>query len=160
MGVLTKEDYERRQRNVDRRNADNADILEEQGFDEEQISALEELCSIRHELHTFGVDVLWNIEHTDHDKYFYWLFGDGRSIYEMLNNAGFDNELRFKVDALPSSQDDEFMEIEDFDKYYEESVEVISDFLDDVNQKIEEWLRDFDEKHGTHYAPTGAQRIY
>ena len=111
-------------------------------------------------MHTFGVDVLWNIEHTDHDKYFYWLFGDGRSIYEMLNNAGFDNELRFKVDALPSSQDDEFMEIEDFDKYYEESVEVISDFLDDVNQKIEQWLRDFDEKHGTHYAPTGAQRIY
>lgn len=32
MGVLTKEDYERRQRNVARRNADNADILEEQGF--------------------------------------------------------------------------------------------------------------------------------
>ena len=29
MGVLTKEDYERRQRNVARRNADNADIVEE-----------------------------------------------------------------------------------------------------------------------------------
>ena len=29
MGILSKSDYERRLRNVDRRNAENADILEE-----------------------------------------------------------------------------------------------------------------------------------
>ena len=67
MGILSKSDYERRLRNVDRRNAENADILEEQGFETDQIRALEDLCSIRHDLHTFGAETLWNVECSNYD---------------------------------------------------------------------------------------------
>ena len=156
MGILSKSDYERRMRNVDRRNTENADILEEQGFETDQIRALEDLCSIRHELHTFGAETLWNVECGSHDRFRDWLNG---GIQEMLEDAGFDNDLLFDTDDLPASNDDEFMDIDDFDVYYEESIEVLSDFIDDVNRKIEKWLRKFDKQYGTHYAPTGLQRI-
>ena len=63
---------------------------------------------------------------------------------------------------MPCDNDFEWLdddEIDDHDEYYENTLNEISDFLIDVNNKIENWLRDFDKKYGTHYAPTGAWRM-
>ena len=158
--LLSKSDYERRERNLRICNAENAEILTNQGFEKEQIDAIEQVCYIRHELHTHGAKTLWATESSNFSTYYNWLDG---GIWEILNDAGIKNNLKFyDVEDLPCDNDFEWLdddEIGDHDEYYENALNEISDFLIDVNNKIENWLRDFDKKYGTHYAPTGAWRM-
>ena len=153
MSILSKEEWERRERNVCRRNAENKGVLEEQSIDEEVANAMATLCAFRHNLHTNGRDILWCSEHCEHRE----LEKDlNCGIHEMLEEQGIENDLFWDTDDLWSDSLTDVMD--DYDISEEEAQEEISIFVERVNTEIEEFLRCFDEKHGTNYAPTGEQR--
>lgn len=166
MAYLTKEQYERRSWNAGKRTLDNQTLAVENGMTEEQAEFIGELCSLRHELHcnidhlVSGPDcdiarslVLLNkkikesgIKHmtfipSEHDDYI-----DIDDIYSMGEWC----------DDIPDRDEDE----EAYREWYNTTYEDLYEQWSDIHTKIEEYLKDIDEKYGTSFCPTGAQRIF
>ncbi len=181
---------EARQGYIDKRNKGNEEIALERGLTEEQISAIENICRLRHEIHTTSWEDVYNSESPEHD-----------TVDDALIAI---NEL-ISANNLPSLDIDEYTYNEDWaldidwyengevqPEYYEKArneidngfvlrqgnyfpidtidhlalnlwiehvSEVNSAIIEKINDKIEEWLRAIDEKYGTHYEPTGGQRL-
>lgn len=182
---------EARQGYIDKRNKENEEIALERGLTEEQISAIEDICRLRHEIHTTSWKDVYNSESSKHDT---------------VDNALIAINELISANGLPSLDVDEYTYIEDWaldldwyengenfqPEYYEKAQkeiengfvlgkdscfpiktiddlalnlwlehvsEVNSAIIEEINDKIEDWLRAVDENYDTHYAPTGGQRL-
>ena len=182
---------EARQGYIDKRNKENEKTALEKGLTEEQISAIEDICRLRHDIHTTSWEDIYNTESHDHDTI-------DNALIE-INVLIFKNKLPpIDIDEYTYADDwildfDWYEDIEDFQsKYYEKAQkeidngfvlgqgglypindidelanhlwlehvsEVNSAIIEEINDKIEEWLKAIDEKYGTHYEPTGGQRL-
>ena len=182
---------EARQGYIDKRNKENEEIALEKGLTEEQISAIEDICRLRHDIHTTSWEDVYYTERYSSDT---------------IDNALIEINVLILKNKLPPIDIDEYTyaddwildfdwyeDIEDFQsKYYEKAQkeidngfvlgrdsffpldtiddlalslwlehvsEVNSAIIEEINDKIEEWLRAIDEQYGTHYTPTGGQRL-
>ncbi len=144
MSVLTKEEWEARDRAVARRNAENAKV---KTLTEEQHGALAELCAFRHDLHC-GDCHMWCSESDE-----------GLRIWDGLGEW----DAKLAAVGLPEIglDSDEFITDATWDLDFgtkAEAMEALADFVDMQNELIEAYLRRIDGEHGTHYEPTGAHR--
>lgn len=181
MGLDWNRINECRQNYVDKRNRENEDIALENGLTEEQISAIEDICRLRHEIHTVDTMDIYFQQCSDSDLV--------EKNLDKINELIEETDLpKLTVDSLTYSEDwvididwDELMSDDDKEPYYikakermkdnddidtiasecfiEHACEVNSEIKKKINDVIEKWLRDIDEKYGTHYAPTGGQRL-
>lgn len=115
----------------------------------EQCDVLEKVCSFRHQLHS-NPESLFYSESANYD-YFNDMLRDEMS--ELLSSAGFENSLAYDLIEIPNDH------CCYSDEEYEECLCEVHEFVNGVNRDIEQFLRDVDEKYGTHYAPTGFSRL-
>lgn len=182
MNGAMKREMERREEAAGRH---HARMKEEcQTLTEEQHDVLSWLCGIRHDLHSEDRDKIWfnisSVLEPFDDSYSY------PEVNERLEEVGLkpiDIDSDFFMD-LPNSTDYENMipdeeregwesKAEKFNEenpklpfhsglslWQEESGEYTKfcDMLADLNEKIEDYLREIDEVHHTQYAPSGKYR--
>lgn len=156
MGYLSKEVYERKRAYAGRKMAQNSRI---ESLTEDQHEALATLCRIRHEIHT-NPKAFFNNESN------VWSYIDdgcgGGIINTNLENAGLE-PIEFNVDpaCYPTDYDWDDEEIWD-GKYndYDSALREIYTVAEEINNKIEEYLRLIDKTHGTEYCPTGLSRKF
>lgn len=163
MAYLNKQQYEARERNAARRNAQNEEIGILNGMTEEQAELITDLCSLRHELHS-SIDSLIKSE------------TDMGARLIRLNAAILESGLDC-MDFIPTDEADyididsieglhEYGEVpvpEDDDErqeWYNSNYERIYDDWENLNSQIEGYLRDIDKRYGTAFAPTGKLRIF
>lgn len=155
MGYLSKEEYERKRAYAERKMKQNSLI---ESLTEDQHEALADLCRIRHEIHS-NPKGFFNIESKVWD---YIDYGDGGIINTILENAGLE-PIEFNIDPVcyPSNFDYDDEDIWD-GKYkdLDDALKEIYTVVEEINNKIEEYLRIIDEAHGTKYCPTGLSRIF
>ena len=161
MAYLTKEQYEYRRMAAAQRNLENETIAIANGLTEEQADAISSLCSLRHELHSNMNTMVDNDYNHIKDR-----------LYELtvkMHKLGLEpiKGIPYCDGCIDILEMEELYEIEDWpnpdtqewqDKYDEESGRIYRE-LEDLNDKIEDWLGEIDEKYGTKFKPTGALRI-
>lgn len=179
MGILTPEQYEKRRENAARRMAENAEKGAEARLTEAQADALEHLTTVRHDIHT-SWDEIFNTESGDTslDRLLEvqgeleaagldapkWVSDEGdilghdtpndnSIVYEI---CGYDKARARVLKECPKLAEDEDL-LRDAIK--EELYSMACELYEQLNTAIEVYLHRIDEKYGTNYAPTGAQRI-
>lgn len=191
MSLDWKHINECRQGYIDKRNAENADIALANDLNEEQIDAIEDICRLRHEIHSLDEDKLLidgnglidrNLkeinelisktdlpslgidEHTYEDDWLSdvdWDYCGAKDEY--LKKAEQEAANGFEFDK-PGQESKRFFPIYDIEElarrlFEEDATEVNSEIQEKINDTIEKWLAAIDEKCGTHYRPTGGQRL-
>lgn len=182
---------EARQGYIDKRNKENEEIALEKGLTEEQISAIENICRLRHEIHTTSWEDVYNSESPEHDTVDDALIAINELIFAnnlpsldideytyngdwVLDLDWYENgevqpeyygKARNKIDNGFVLGQGGYFPINTIDDlalnlWLEHVCEVNSAIIEKINDKIEKWLRAIDEQYGTHYAPTGNQRLY
>lgn len=144
--------YEAKENYANKIMAENAKV---ETLTEEQHDALESLCKIRHNMHS-NKAIMFNSEAANSE-----LWGDYDRISELLEEA------KLPKLTLPDSSEDFTVsydyDIDDrglsFSEWCEEAEQEFFEQMEDVNNKIERYLKDIDEVHGTHYCPTGLSRF-
>lgn len=150
---------------IDKRNRENEEI---ETLTPEQHEALQYVCSVRHELHV-GHKAMFNTNSDDYRKLWDYLTeGESSSINTILESAGLKriDGINLDIAECPSDDDwyyfmdeEEKAEYDSIDDWYEEAYNELSEILEEVNRKIENYLREIDKEHGTNYCPSGFQRI-
>lgn len=171
---LKKEMYERREAYAARLHRENKEIGMEIGLSEDQCDTLEWLAGIRHKIHTYDTDRAYNIEAGDNSfiqSLFDTTYG-GETIDEALDAVGLPllpesaAECADRMSDYTSFEWDEIMTAEekaayeDEEAFREECLTKLEDLKDEINRAIESYLEEIDKKYKTHYAPTGATRLY
>ena len=163
MAYLTKEQYDRRARNARMRNEDNAEVAQAKGLTEEQTYLLSELCGARHEMHC-------NIERIIYSGAEYGLktleeLTDdiNTSGLPLLNFGKYESDIchididtidvLYEIEQVPDDDDER-------DEWLSAHYNEIYEQLEDVNRIIEDYLSNIDKQYGTHYSPTGIQRLH
>ena len=171
MAILTKEEFDKRNENAAKRNAENTNIAVENGLPCEIGETLEWLCNRRHWFHCLDVESVYNSESFEYGNFYHFVQKEDDEIIkleEYFNKPVF-SVSQLTIEALPTDYDwnecldDEEKENiydDDEEKYRLESLSKIMDFKNNINNQIEKFLADVDVQYKTHYAPTGNQRIY
>ena len=155
MGYVSKEGYFYKQLAAEKKMEENARI---KTLTEEQHNALAEICYIRHHLHC-NWESLFNAESANFNE----LFDQYDSINDILTSANLppiqglpdsDEEI---ITTIDYEADDEGM---NFTDWYDSHIEEAYYQWEDINNKIEAYLRNIDALHGTKYEPTGSTRLY
>ena len=152
MAKISKEGYERKREWVARRMAVNAVKGGNSGLTEKQTDLLEELCSLRHDLHC-------NLAHVANS--------DEQGIKKNLVEINIDIKSSGlpHMAFIPSGDVADYIDIDmiaelheygEFD--YDEEYPRIYGELSDLNSQIEQYLSDIDKQYVTKYCPTGASR--
>ena len=163
-------DYEGRKRYNNRRNESNKEILinklNNEDLANEISDVLDEITKMRHEIHTS--DALFNTESGDHEEQREFLDNINDKIKTLnLNPINLITSEDIVDDTCIIGED------ESIDDYvglngkllmpvfgtYEEAYEAFINQKEEINNQIEKWLKDFDEKYGTNYTPSGKWRI-
>lgn len=163
MAKVSKEGYERKREYAGKRMKENAAI---DTLTSEQHEALSNLASVRHELHSNKHSAIISDEYGYTSKLL--------SVNEEINESGltpmsfigFKSEgdyididtisLLFETEDVPDQADNP----KEYQNWYDQNYERISNELEKLNTKIEKYLADIDKKHGTNYAPGGHTRLY
>ena len=164
MAYLNKEQYAARERNAQRRNADNAEAAIEKGMTEEQAYLITELCSLRHEIHCNTDSIIENDEHGYLDKLV--------NLNTRIRVSGFDyiKDIPANIDDFIDIDDIRLLEMvgegvpkdtdsDEYDNWREDNYCRIANELEELNNKIEDYLTEIDDKYGTHFCPTGSLRV-
>lgn len=171
MAILTKEEFDKRNENASKRNAENTNIAVENGLPREIGETLEWLCNRRHWFHCLDVESVYNSESSEYGNFYHFVQKEDDEIIkleEYFNKPVF-TVSQLTIEALPTDYDwnecldDEEKENiydDDEEKYRLESLSKIMDFKNNINNQIEKFLTDIDTQFKTSYAPTGQQRIY
>ena len=161
MAYYSKEVYEGKRRYAEKRNRRDAELIKT--LTQEQHDALAQLAEARHEMHSNtdalirGVDRRSDIE--------FELFQANTA----LEKAGLKpiKELPFEECDVREEcctwiiDIDLLIEIDEFDEdRFDEIYYELSEKWAKINDIIEEYLRNIDDEHGTHYAPTGWGRFF
>ena len=143
------------------------DALEQNKLTEEQIDALMEIASIRHKLHCFTIDQIYNSESSQHEEFIKQIESEA---YDSIAMIAEENNLPAFTTSIDSADIPS-----DFDYYYvdNEGYSSLSDYLENTdylktlskiketfNKEIEDYLADIDKKYGTSFCPSGHTRIY
>lgn len=162
-----KEMYEAKERYVEKLMSDNSEVGT---LSEEQHEVLRELCRLRHEIHM------------NHESIFH---NNDNGLTDRFNDFAEENDLPFKIDydELVTSLDYDLLTKEEqsdyeerandfniiksdsalshsgFSLWCEENFDECSDYLEELNNQIENYLAKIDKEHGTHYCPTGNARL-
>lgn len=158
-GAVSKEGYERKREWAARRMKENKKI---KTLTETQHEALEELASIRHEIHSNKKSVIISDDQGLKKKLIKvneWLLNSGLTPMEFVPTS---NEDYIDIDTI-----DELYEIEDIPEddderadWHDENYMRISGELEDLNTQIEDYMRKIDAEYGTNYAPSGMSRVF
>ena len=138
---------------IDKLMTENAEV---ETLTEEQHDALAELCRIRHNIHT-SAESFFNAESADHNELWNYIYSD-TDQYGYINTLLVNNNLptiNFDINALDYCTTSDYS---DMGLSYDEALEEVCNMVEAVNEKIENYLRQIDKEHGTHYAPTGHAR--
>jgi len=161
MAKLDKNAYYGKMIYAGKKMAENKEI---ETLTEEQHDALSQMCSARHELHT-------NMDRTtkgSESDYLGRIIEANRALEEsaLLPIGGIPTDTADYIDidsireledlGEAPSRDDE----DEWQEWYDAEYSRIYDELSELNEKIEKYLEQIDAEHGTHYAPTGASRIF
>lgn len=164
MAYLTKDQYDRRRENAAKRNAANEEILVEAGWAEADAELISRVCALRHEFHC-NMDRI-----AEFGREGSMALRELNELDEKLSDRGLPT-----IEGLPCEADMDCMDgltyyygedvpedhdSEEFREWYNEEFDRILDELNEGNNAIERYLKSIDDKYGTHFAPTGAQRIY
>jgi len=160
MAKLTKDQYDRRRENAAQSNIENEKIAMKKGMNEHQAELISELCSLRHDMHS---DKPINNDDNNYKK----------KLVE-LNIEIKESGIK-QMDFIPSGDVSEYIDIDTIDELYvmgevpeeddkrekwrQTEFDRISEELHGLNNNIEEYLREIDNKYGTSFSPTGWQRI-
>lgn len=117
---------------------------------DEQCNVLEKVCSFRHELHS-NPDSLFFSESANYRDFNDMIECD---MHDMLECVGLKNSLQYDTSLVPNDY------CCDTDEDYENYLREVYEFVSKVNNDIESFLRGIDDKYNTHYAPTGATRLF
>jgi len=151
MAYHTKETYERKAEWAANRMEENSKI---ESLTEEQHSALAKLCSFRHELHC-NQDSLFITESANYNKYHEML---DEGVNTILINAGLLIINGIATDFMPSDMDLAYGCAEEWETL-EEGKEIALNQAIAINEKIETYLLQIDNKYGTNYCPSGKSRL-
>jgi hypothetical protein len=156
--AISKQNY------INKKNEENADILEQNGFTEEQIETIEWLCSVRHKLHSMDAQSVFNVYSSDYDEFNKYIDDGNTDINVKLMKANLP-KVKFTYDYyedMPNSSwygfdyegYDEYQDwFENSDNFYE-----FCNMKEQLNTDIENYLENIDSQYGTHYCPTGIAR--
>lgn len=164
MAYLNKKQYEYRRESSAARNLKNEQIACKNGMTEEQAEKITCLCSLRHEFHC-------NLESYAKDSE---SRGDIRRrlalVEEEICKAGLpelnivntfdevddmDGLIYYYGDDVPEDHDSE-----DFAAWYNKEYSRVYGELSDINDSIESYLKNIDERYNTSFCPTGALRVF
>ncbi len=172
MGILDKEAYWGKMMYAEKRNAENREKGAENGLTDEQADALESMTRARHNMHTNIDSLVSSSENRDCER-------DLIRANAKLREAGLPT-----VPSIPSYEGD-YIDIDSFDiimydtdiakeeygmpdkyeneekwqEWYDDMYSKLYDKWEVLNDKIENYLGQIDEKYGTSYRPTGATRF-
>ena len=135
-----------------------------QTLTEEQHDALSQMCSARHELHT-NMDRI--TRGTEKDYLGNIIEANGtlkKSALPIIDGIPTDTADYIDIDSIREledlgevpSRDNE----DEWQEWYNAEYHRIYDELENLNKTIEKYLEQIDIEHGTHYAPSGASRIF
>lgn len=163
---MKKEDiYANKLSYVNKKMKVNACIALENGLSEEQIDFIENVCSMRHLMHT-NIYALYNVQSALYDDLSDWLYHLCDDIIEFsLPQIEFSVDLNFIDNSFTWDEIDgvDFLcesaeEIEVKEKARQEyEDQAILDFYT-IHDDIENWLRNVDKIYKTEYAPSGMSR--
>lgn len=158
MAHLTKQQYSIRNENAAIRMMKNA---ENTALTDEQHEILRRLCAKRHEIHSNKDSVI-----NDNTREFKSLIEINIELEEnSINTMSFiptdksdyididDFQTLYETEQIPEDEDEK-------QNWYDDNYTRISNELEILNTKIENYLSEIDAKYGTNYSPTGAQRIF
>lgn len=174
-----KEMFEGKKRYAQRKAAENAEIASENGLTDEQIDALDSLCSFRHWLHC-NSDRAANEESPEYSEIAkecseYWEDEDGTqraTIKRLFGEYPFSrrdwNSINDWRDLIDQEETLKEMGMEGVDPDSDEAYEAWIGYcyttnakiFEKINDEIEAFLKKVDEKYGTNYCPTGISRLY
>ena len=154
--------YERRESNIELRNKEN--MRYGIGLTEEQHFALQWLAKVRHDIHC-GWDSMWNDNSSEYREL--WSYIDNNTEYDFYPKIN--QELKsvgLKEIKFPHFYCGDFRTLDNYDSdewedemTQEEAYEELTEYLSNINNLIEDYLREIDEKHQTKYCPTGIARL-
>lgn len=163
MAYLNKKQYEYRRESAAARNMDNESIAINHGMNEDQANLISELCSVRHELHC-NIDRLTR-SHEDMS-----IVKDLQRVEDDINNSGLphlnvaeqlheiddmDGLIYYYGEDVPEDHDSE-----EYNDWYSDNYSRIYHELDNLNDQIEDYLREIDKCYHTSFCPTGQLRLY
>ena len=164
MAYLNKDQYAYRRESAAQRNAKSAEIGMTNGMTEEQAEAIAHLCSARHEMHC-------NIDRLVHDGESRFIARSLQQANEEIHNSGlprltclplYDDDCIHIDDLNLLSEWGDMPDINDdtYQDWFDTNYERIYQEWSDLNDKIEAYLREIDEKFSTSFAPTGKLRNF
>lgn len=166
MAFLNKDIYERKQAYAERKMRENRGI--ENSLTETQKTALEEICRIRHEVHSdpHAASAMFNTSMSESEDV--WRCIDTsyeNTIKDLISEADLP-EWTWEYDSLDGmtdfdwdeDDDDLTEEYADFDSFAEHWVCLYADIINKWNESIEQYLTEIDKANGTSYCPTGLSR--
>lgn|SRR5574344_347741 len=168
MAYLNKERYEARQLNAEKRAKENSEKAQDSGMTQEQTQAITNLCRVRHLLHT-NMD---NIAKNDNNEIKKEIIRANKLLEESglsyINSIPLNAEEDYiAIDTMEERTNKDFYDdipdIADekvFNDWWQNCYHEIYNQLEELNNTIERYIRDIDNIYNTHFAPTGALRIY
>lgn len=165
MAYFTKEAYEGKKEYAARRN--EADKENVKTLTEDQHDALAWLSAVRHKLHG-GFDEMWLSESSDHEELWNYIMDsidkckikdrlESRCLPDIdinLDEEDYISDQTYDIDLSIYASEDEKEEAR------EKAQEELAAMIEKIDTIITDYLENIDEKHGTHYAPTGNGRAY
>ena len=142
----------------------NREIGLDNGLSEEQIDAIEDICRIRHQIHS---DPKAPRELFGYDDYGYWEYIDTSNLDNKIKLIILENDLpswgwEYDFVNAPNYIDmDEVESDEDKQDIFDNGIFELSNLIEKWNNSIEYYLKDeIDKKYGTDYCPTGSSRVF
>lgn len=166
---------EARQNYIDTRNDENEKIT---NLSPEQHKTLQELCRIRHEIHS-NWEEMFNAESSTYAELWNYILDDSdERIQNELTSVGLPRLVLGDLYSIPSSEDyfyvlnneerqawEKRSDAEDYSSGFDawvqnEAYPKFCRYMNDINNIIEQYLKRIDNEYGTNYCPSGAQRLY
>lgn len=155
MGFITKEIREGKDLYAVKKKTENIELAIINGATEEQAQAMATLCGDRHYIHSNNSDVFL-AESSNAQKISDLLSPCSNcSINEYLANAGLPR-IEYTYDFDNDTSNDYLYELEGMT--YEEAEEKTDEVMEQFDKDIIKYIKQFDEKYNTHFAPTGEGR--
>lgn len=172
MAILDKEAYWGKMMYAEKRNAENREKGAENGLTDEQADALESMARARHNMHTNIDSLVCSSENRDCERDLIRANAKLREVglptvpsipldeddyinIDSFDIIMYDTDIAKEEYGMPDKYENE----EKWQEWYDDMYSKLYDQWEALNDKIENYLGEIDEKYGTSYKPTGITRI-